>query len=129
LRLIFLKYNRPDNLSSHLEAKVKRNLIQLWRSGKANFRSEDPGLERSCTGRILSSLTFIVVIFCLALWITIFLLLKDRLFTETLSGNIFTNLTCLIFFGGLATAIFVGAQAGNFLRRTYWRRMTRKRKQ
>jgi hypothetical protein len=125
-----LKYNRPDNLSSHPESEVKRSFIQLWRSGKANFRSESgSGLEHSFAERILSSLTFIVIIICLALWITVFLLLKDRLFTETLSGNIFTNLNCLTFFGGLAIAIFIGAQAGNYLRRTFWRRMTRKRKQ
>jgi hypothetical protein len=108
---------------------MKKRFIQLWRSSKASIRTEnDPGLERSCAGRILSSLTFIVIIVCLGLWITAFLLLKDRLFTETLPGSIFTNLTCLTFFGGLAIALIIGALAGDFLRRAFWKRLTRRRK-
>lgn len=107
---------------------MKNRFIQFWRSSKAAIRTEnDPELERSCAGRILSSLTFIVIIACLGLWITAFLLLKDRIFTETLSGSIFTNLTCLTFFGGLVIALFVGALAGNFLRRAFWKRLTRRR--
>ena len=78
-------------------------------------------LERSCARRIINALTFIVIIICLGLWITTFLLLKNRLSTETLAGNVLTNLTCISFFGGLAVAIFVGALAGNFLRRTFWK--------
>jgi len=107
---------------------MKNRIIQLWRSGKATIRSQnDPGLERSCAGRLLSALTFIVIIIFLGLWITTFLLLKDNLFAETLSGNILTDLTCLTFFGGLVIAIFVGALAGNFLRRVFWKRRIRKR--
>jgi hypothetical protein len=108
---------------------MKNRFIDLWKSIKAAFRAEKfPGMERSCSGRILNSLTFIIIIACLALWIIAFLLLKDRLFTETLTGNILTNLTCLTFFGGLAIALFVGAMLGNFLRRFFWKRMTRRRK-
>ena len=65
---------------------------------------------------------------CLGLWITAFLLLKDRLFTETLAENVLTNLTCLTFFGGLVVAIFVGALAGNFLRRTFWKILIKRKK-
>jgi hypothetical protein len=108
---------------------MKNRFIQLWKSIKAALRAEKfPGMERSCAGRITSSITFIIIIFCLGLWITAFLLLKDRLFTETLSGNILTNLTCLTFFGGLAIALFVGAMIGNFLRRYFWKRLTRRKK-
>jgi hypothetical protein len=85
-------------------------------------------MERSFAGRILSALTFIVVIICLGLWITAFLLFKDHLLIETLSGKILTNLTCLTFFGGLVITIFVGALAGNFLRRTFWEMLIQKRK-
>jgi hypothetical protein len=81
---------------------------------------QNQALSRSCAGRIVNALTIIVVIFCLALWITAFLLLKDRLFTETFSGNLLTDLTCSTFFGGLAIAILLGAIAGNFLRRAFW---------
>jgi hypothetical protein len=107
---------------------MKNRFIQLWKLGKGTISyHNDPALERSCAGRILSALTFIVVIICLGLWITAFLLLKDDLFTETLSGNILTNLTCLTFFGGLVIAIFVGALAGNFLRRTFWKMLIQRR--
>jgi hypothetical protein len=108
---------------------MKKSFIRLWRSGTSTMDSQaDPGLERSCAGRILNALNFIIVIACLGLWITIFLLIKDRLFTETLSGNILTNLTCLTFFGGLVISIFVGALAGNFLRRAFWKMFLRRRR-
>jgi hypothetical protein len=109
---------------------IKKRFIQLWKSSQATIRREHgSGLDRSCAGRILNSLTLIVIIICLGLWITAFLLLRDRLFTETLSGSILTDLTCLTFFGGLAVASFVGALAGNFLRRAFWKRFTQRRKQ
>jgi hypothetical protein len=108
---------------------MNNRFIQLWKSIKSALRTEKfPGMERSCAGRITNSITFITIIFCLGLWITAFLLLKDRLFAETLTGNILTNLTCLTFFGGLAIALFVGAMIGNFLRRYFWKRLTRRRK-
>ena len=108
---------------------MKNRFIQLWRSSKTAIRAENfPGMEHSCAGRILNSLTFIIIIICLGVWITAFLLLKDRLFTTTLSVSISNNLTCLTFFGGLAIALFVGAMIGNFLRRFFWKRLTRKRK-
>jgi hypothetical protein len=108
---------------------MKDLINRLRRLGTGVVTSQaDWALERSCAGRIISALTFIVVIICLGLWITAFLLLKDRLFTETLSGNILTNLTCLTFFGGLVVAIFVGALAGNFLRRTIWKILIKRKK-
>jgi hypothetical protein len=108
---------------------MKNRFIRLWKSGKASMdNSIDPALDRSCAGRLVSALTFIVTIVCLGLWITVFLLLKDRLFSGTLSGSILTDLTCLTFFGGLVIALFVGALAGNFLRRTFWKARTRRKK-
>ena len=105
---------------------MKDRFIRLWKSGKATLGSQnDPVLERSWAGRIVSALTLIIVIICLGLWITVFLLLKDRLFTDALSGNILTDLTCITFFGGLIIAVFVGALAGNFLRRTFWKILTK----
>jgi hypothetical protein len=67
-----------------------------------------------------------MVVFFLGMWITIFLLLKDVLFSHALSGNVFTNLTCFVFFGGLVVALFVGALAGNFLRRTFWKMLVKR---
>lgn len=107
---------------------MKKRFARLWKSGKQTVTSQaDRALEHSCAGRIVSALTFIVVIFCLGLWITTFLLL-NRLFTKTLSGNVLTNLTCLTFFGGLVVAIFVGALAGNFLRRAFWKLLVKRAK-
>ena len=94
----------------------------------AAFSQSDWTLEQSCAGRIVSALTFIVIIICLGLWITAFILLKDRLSTGTLAGNVLTDLTCIIFFGGLTVAVFVGALAGNLLRRTFWKILVRRKK-
>jgi hypothetical protein len=101
---------------------MKARLNKLWKSSKQTAASQtDRALEHSCLGRVISALTFIMVVFCLGMWITVFLLLKDELFTQTLSGNVFTNLTCIVFFGGLAVALFIGALTGNYLRRTFWK--------
>jgi hypothetical protein len=108
---------------------MKNRFLQLWKSEKKAHGSQDnQALDHSCAGRILSTLTFIIVIVCLGLWIIAFLLLKDYLFMDTLSGNILTNLTCLTFFGGLVIAILVGELAGNYLRRTFWKILSRRRK-
>jgi len=41
---------------------MKDRFIRLWKSGKATINSQsDRVLERSCAGRIVSALTFIVV--------------------------------------------------------------------
>jgi hypothetical protein len=108
---------------------MKNRLTQWLRSDQPTPGGQEyPEVSRSCTGRILSALTFIVIIICLGLWITAFLLLKDRFFTDTLSGNLLTNLTCLTFFGGLVIALFIGGLAGNFLRREFWKMLLRQRK-
>ena len=75
----------------------------------------------TCAGRMVSVMTFIAIIGCLGFWITLFLLVKDRLSTQTLSGNVVSNLTCVVFFGGLVLALFIGAMIGNFLRRAFWK--------
>ena len=108
---------------------MKKRFLQLWASCRSFISNlNDPELKGSPAGRILNSLTFLVVVLCLGLWIIAFLLLKDRLFTEKLSGTILTNLTCLTFFGGLVIAIFIGALAGNFLRRAFWKMRIRRGK-
>jgi hypothetical protein len=101
---------------------MKKRMNWWWNSSKevATSRAEQ-ALKHTCAGRVVSALTFIVVVFCLGMWITVFLLLKDRLFTQAFSGNLLTNLTCIVFFGGLVVAFFVGALAGNFLRRAFWK--------
>ena len=99
----------------------------MWKYGKETaVRQADRALEHTCAGRVVSALTFIVIVLCLGLWITVFLLLKDQLFTQTLSGNVLTNLTCIVFFGGLVVALFVGALLGNFLRRAFWKLLVKR---
>jgi hypothetical protein len=108
---------------------MKKRMNTLWKFGKETAASQaDRALEHTCAGRVVSALTFIVVVFCLGLWITGFLLLKDKLFPQILSGNVLTNLTCIVFFGGLVVMLFVGALAGNFLRRAFWKLLVKRYK-
>jgi hypothetical protein len=108
---------------------MKSYFSRLWKSGQAIIQDEnDPRMNRSCAGRLLNSLTFIVVIICLGVWITAFLVLRDHLSTETPSGVMLTDMTCLTFFGGLIISIFIGALTGNFLRRAFWKRLSREKK-
>jgi hypothetical protein len=101
---------------------MKDFITHLWNSGKEAFGHQNvQGLDRSLAVRILNTLTFIVVVILLGLWIIAFLVLKDDLLTKTLSGNLLTNLSCLIFFGGLVLSIFIGALIGNLLRRVFWK--------
>ena len=101
---------------------MKNWIFRLRRLGAKTITGQtDRALEQTCAGRLINAMMFLFVILCLSLWITVFLLLKDRLFSETLSGNVLTNLTCVTFFGGLTAAIIIGALAGNFLRRVFWK--------
>jgi hypothetical protein len=106
---------------------MKNRFIQWWKSCNKTIEShDDPKMERSVAGRILNALTIIIVIVCLGLWITAFLLLKDRFFAKTLSENLLTDLTCITFFGGLVIAILTGALASNFLHRVFWKMLIRR---
>jgi hypothetical protein len=108
---------------------MKDRFKGLWKTGRETAASQaDRALEHTCAGRVISALTFIVVIICLGLWITIFVVLKDQLLTQTPTGNVVTNLTCMVFFGGLVIALFIGALAGNFLRRTFWKMLVKHEK-
>jgi len=76
-------------------------------------------------GRVINALNYILIIIFMGLWITAFILLKDKLGLQPLSDNMFTNLTCIGFFGGLVVALFMGELAGNFLRRAFWKLLIR----
>ena len=106
-----------------------RNLFRrLKLFGKQNPTNQaEQELMNTRAGRMVSVMTFIVIIGCLGLWITLFLLVKDRLSTQTLSGNVVNNLTCVVFFGGLVLALFVGAMIGNFIRRAFWKWLVKRR--
>jgi hypothetical protein len=104
-------------------------LKQIWKRNSATeLDSIDQVLAHSCAGRVVNAITFIVVIFCLGLWITFFLVLKDQLFVQPVSGTVLTDLNCVSFFGGLVAAIVLGTMTGNYLRRLFWRMLTKRRK-
>jgi len=106
---------------------IRDRFNRLLKFGQQTFANQrERALGRTCAGRIVSALTFLVIIFCLALWITAFILLKDQLFAKTLTGTIVTDLNCVTFFGGLGIAILVGALVGNFLRRASWKMLVKR---
>ena len=94
----------------------------------APSQPEDGTPGRNALERIINALTFVSIIFFLALWITAFLLLRENLLAPSYSGNLLTDLTCITFFGGLVIAIFVGALVGNLLRRLLWKTLIRRGK-
>jgi hypothetical protein len=91
-------------------------------------QQNDGALERGAAARIINAITFVSIIFFLTLWITAFLVLKDGPLATSYTGSLLTNLTCLTFFGGLVIAIFIGALAGNLLRRLLWKILIRRGK-
>jgi hypothetical protein len=108
---------------------MRELLNRLRKSGKGIFYDHNvQTLDRASAMRFLNTLSFVIVIIFLALWITAFILLKDNLFTKTLTGNLLTDLSCLTFFGGLVMSIFVGALVGNLLRRLFWKMRVRSKK-
>jgi hypothetical protein len=104
-------------------------LKKIWKSGKGITASQaDRALEHTCVGRVVSALTFLVIIICLGLWIGFFLVLNDQLLAHNSSGNAVTDLSCIVFFGGLVISLFIGALAGNFLRRSFWKMLVKRYK-
>jgi hypothetical protein len=109
---------------------VKDHINSLYKSGIKTLSEQATSMafDRSCAGRLLNALRFLIVILCLSVWITAFLTVKDRFLTEKFTGNVLTNLTCITFFGGLATAFLIGTLAGNFLRRSFWKYLVKRKK-
>lgn len=108
---------------------MKDLFIRLRNFGKETIGVQNvQGLDRSCSGRILNTLSFAIVVIFLGLWIFTFLIIKDELFAKTLTGNMLTDLSCLLFFGGLVLSIFIGALVGNLLQRGFWKKWVRKKK-
>lgn len=87
----------------------------------------DPELKRTCLGRAASISTFVFIIFCVGVWITGFLLLKDTPAMQSIPPGWLDQVNCLAFFGGLVLAILVSGLGANMLRRALWRILVRKR--
>jgi len=78
-------------------------------------------LQQSWTGRAINAISFMMVIAALALWVTLFTLLRDGLTAKPVAANVSTAVSCFAFFGGLVLAIFIGGWTGNLLRRVFWK--------
>jgi len=106
---------------------MKSFFNRLWRAGIPNPTDQtERELMNTCAGRMVSVMTFIGMIGCLGMWVALFVLVMNRLSMQTLAGNVISNLTCIVFFGGLVLALFIGAMIGNFLRRSFWKWLVRR---
>ena len=105
----------------------QKGVDRLHKLGLQAVNPVDQNSQPSCLVRVVSALNFLVMIACLGLWIATFILFQESSLRGQLSGNLFSNLTCIAFFGGLAIAIIIGALLGNFLRRTLWNLLIRSR--
>jgi hypothetical protein len=103
---------------------VNRFKTGLQKLGVLEANPVEGDLQRTLIGRVVSALTFVAVVLCLGVWITAFLLFRQSGLQANISTNLFTDLSCVTFFGGLVIAIGAGAMAGNFLRRVLWKRLT-----
>ena len=112
-------------MSRQLTSWWRRGVDRLHKLGVLAVNPVDKNLKPSCLIRLISALNYLVVIACLALWITAFILLQESSAQRTLSIALFTNLSCITFFGGLVIALIVGALLGNLLRRTLWNLLSR----
>ncbi len=106
---------------------MKRLTESLRKLGVLAANPVDSDHQHTLPGRIVSASTFVAIILCLALWITAFLLFQNSGIRETLSSALFTDLSCITFFGGLVVALGVGAMIGNFLRRALWKALLKRR--
>ncbi len=73
-------------------------------------------------------LKFVIIILALGLWVAGFLAIKDHLLSENLTGSLFTELTCLTFFGGLVVSLIIGSLCGDIVRRFFWRLLVKYKK-
>jgi len=93
-----------------------RNLFRRLKG----FGKKDPTNQaeqefmKTCAGRMVSVMTFIVILGYLGVWITFFLVVKDRLSAQTLSGNVISNLTCIVFFWRPCIGAFCGCDDREF---------------
>jgi hypothetical protein len=65
-------------------------------------------LEQPCAGRVVNALVFLIGISALGIWIPSFLLLEDKMNSLTLTGNLLTNLTSIIYFRWILTGTISG---------------------
>lgn len=107
---------------------IRKGVDQLHKLGLLSINPVDQISQPSCLIRVVSAMNFLVVIVCLALWITTFILFQESSLQRQLSTNLSSNLTCVTFFGGLAIAIVIGTLLGNFLRRSLWNLLIKTRK-
>jgi hypothetical protein len=101
---------------------VKNFFKQVIFYFKSNFTNQDyRDLRRTWVGRAINTISFMMVILTLALWVTLFTILRDDLSVSAFPSATITAISCFAFFGGLLLAIVVGGWIGNALRRVFWK--------
>jgi flagellar biosynthesis protein FlhB len=102
-----------------------------WHRFARMFTAEgmDESLRRTFIGRAISMVSFIMVILCLGLWVTVFSLWRDNSLVNSIAPKILSNLMCFGFFGGLVFAVIIGGLVGNTLRRVLWKMLVKREKQ
>ena len=100
-----------------------KKLLQMasnyWRSTFTDRYYRE--LQKSWTGRAINAISFLTVIATLALWVTLFSLMRNSLAANQVAASVSTAVSCFAFFGGLVLAIFIGGWTGNLLRRIFWK--------
>jgi hypothetical protein len=102
-----------------------RELQAMWmKAGKKEANNQtDMALGNTCAGRVINALTFFVIVICLGIWITTFLIIRNDWNMQTITGKSLTDLNCVVFFGGLVVTFTIGTLIGNFLRRKFWNQL------
>jgi hypothetical protein len=100
-----------------------RQVIHYFKSNFADPYYRD--LQRSWVGRAINTISFMMVIVMLVLWVTLFTILRDDLSASAFPYATITSISCFAFFGGLLFAIVIGGWIGNALRRVFWKILVR----
>ncbi len=107
-----------------MDDDIRRKVRKL--GGYAAGRQVDRALRRSCIGRIVSLLTLIFILACVAVYGLGALALNRAGLTEYLPEAVGSAAT-VAFFIGLIGCIVVAGLIGNWLRRLAWRALLRRR--
>ena len=103
---------------------------KLWTQFIKLFTAEwmDESLRRTFIGRATNIISFVMVILCVGIWVTVFSLWRDSRQASSIAPNTLSNLMCIGFFGGLILSVIVGGMVGNALRRILWKMLVKKKK-
>ena len=125
--------NYANDLSTpfgdHKVGVIGMKNIFRWIGGYFRKLFSDPiihDLQKTWLGKAINTISFLMVIFFMALWITLYSLLQDKLSQSTVSSQMITAISCFSFFGGFIGSFLFGGWIGNGLRRVFWKILIRK---